>query len=130
MDLLRQAGGVKPMHLEGRGAMRRERLAGMTHEERLYRKQWLSDQVLTPREPVFNPKLWKEFRNPIRRFYRFPLDYFQNWATFKIGGFYAFAARSLIASFLIGYAGLHAALYYGKYNHNVSIYIYSHGTKH
>lgn len=70
-------GGVKPMALEGRLGNVRERLLGMTDEERAYRKQWLKDQELSPNEPREVPEMYKERYNIIRRFYRYPLDQFE-----------------------------------------------------
>lgn len=62
------------MTIAGRMVRERERLVGMTDEERAWRKQWLKDQVLSPNEPRRVPELDAEFLNPIRRFYRAPLD--------------------------------------------------------
>lgn len=67
-------GGVKPFGIQGRLASERERLAGMTTEERAWRKQWLKDQHLSPNEPRVVPEYIKERLNPIRRAYRMPLD--------------------------------------------------------
>lgn len=67
-------GGVKPFTIQGRMARERERLAGMTDEERSWRKQWLKDQELSHNEPRVVPEYIKERLNPIRRIYRMPLD--------------------------------------------------------
>lgn len=67
-------GGTRPINIEGRLARERERLLGMTDEERNWRKQWLRDQHLSPNEPKFVPEAYYELNNPIRRFYRAPLD--------------------------------------------------------
>lgn len=56
----------------------RERLIGMTDEERLWRAQYLKDQILTKNEPRHVPEYWKEIRNPIRRFYMWPLNTVEN----------------------------------------------------
>ncbi|XP_059051028.1 NADH dehydrogenase [ubiquinone] 1 beta subcomplex subunit 6 [Achroia grisella] len=69
-----QTAGVKPMAIAGRVASERERCLGMTDAERAWRKQWLKDQILAPNEPVHVEEYWKERTNPIRRFYRKPLD--------------------------------------------------------
>ncbi|XP_026758738.1 NADH dehydrogenase [ubiquinone] 1 beta subcomplex subunit 6 [Galleria mellonella] len=69
-----QTAGVKPMTIAGRVASERERCMGMTDAERAWRKQWLKDQVLAPNEPVYVEEYWRERTNPIRRFYRKPLD--------------------------------------------------------
>jgi len=68
--------GVKPMAIAGRMVNERQRLAygGMTKDEREWRRIWLSDQVLSAREPVYVSTFQKELMNPFRRFYRKPLD--------------------------------------------------------
>lgn len=67
-------GGVKPMAIAGRMVRERERLVGMTTDERAWRKQWLKDQVLSHNEPKHVPEYWKERINPIRRAYMAPLN--------------------------------------------------------
>lgn len=67
-------GGVKPMTIAGRMVRERERCIGMTAEERAWRAQWLKDQILTEREPVYVKELHQQFRNPFRRLYLRPLD--------------------------------------------------------
>lgn len=62
------------MNIEGRMARQRERCIGMTAEERIWRAQYLKDQVLTAREPVYVKELHEQFRNPIKRLYMRPLD--------------------------------------------------------
>lgn len=67
-------GGVKPMAIAGRMVRERERLIGMSNEERLWRAQWLKDQHLAANEPVYVPEYWRARINPIRRLYKAPLD--------------------------------------------------------
>lgn len=67
-------GGVKPMAIAGRMIRERERLAGMSADERAWRAKWLKDQHLSPNEPVYVPEYWRSRINPIRRLYRAPLD--------------------------------------------------------
>lgn len=69
-----QTAGVKPMAIAGRMVSDRERCMGMTDAERSWRKQWLKDQVLAANEPVHVEEYWRQRTNPIRRFYRKPLD--------------------------------------------------------
>lgn len=69
-----QTGGVRPMAIAGRMISERERLLGMSAEERAWRAQWVKDQRLAPHEPVYVPELIKATINPIRRFYRAPLE--------------------------------------------------------
>ena len=67
-------GGVSAFPIAGRMVKERERLNGMTNDERMWRKQWLKDQELTKNEPKYVSAYWKERVNPIRRFYKAPLD--------------------------------------------------------
>ena len=71
-------GGVQPFPIGGRLVRERERLLGMSNEERAWRKQYLKDQELSKNEPRFVPEYWKERTNPIRRFYQFPLNTVEN----------------------------------------------------
>ena len=66
-------GGVKPMAIAGRMVRERERLIGMTPDERAWRKQWLKDQELHHGARKV-PALELELNNPIKRLYRAPLD--------------------------------------------------------
>lgn len=68
------SGGFKPMPIEGRMARQRERCIGMTDEERAWRAKWIKDQVLAPDEPQIPNEYYKQRFNPIRRFYRAPMD--------------------------------------------------------
>lgn len=72
-------GGVIPMNIAGRMAVQRERLFGMSDAERAWRAQYLKDQHLAPHEPVEVPGVYEELYNPIRRFYRAPMDAVQRW---------------------------------------------------
>lgn len=74
-------GGIKPMTIAGRMVRERERLLGMSPEERAWRAQWLKDQQLAHNEPRYVPEYWKERLNPIRRVYRAPLDMVQKGLT-------------------------------------------------
>jgi len=66
------------MNIKRRMASERERMLGMTDEERAWRKKWLNAQKLAPEEPIIPKGYYKEMYNPIRRFYRAPLNKFQN----------------------------------------------------
>ena len=70
-------GGVRPMAIEGRMARIRERCIGMTNEERAWRAKWVKDQILEFDEPKIPEHYYKERYNPIRRFYRAPMDAFE-----------------------------------------------------
>lgn len=77
-------GGYKPMTIAGRMVRERERCRGMTPEERAWRAQWLKDQVLTAREPVYVKEYHDAIRNPIRRFYTAPLNALGRYMTPKL----------------------------------------------
>lgn len=137
------AGGVKPFPIAGRYVSERERLAGMTDGERAWRAQWLKDQILSKHEPVHVPELERELMNPIRRFYRYPLDCVErmmmpvvvsfcfvlissrwwcnknNFATFK-GPAYSAGLRYFFGKVGISVFALYATVYYFKYHQNVS----------
>lgn len=67
---------VTPMQIGGRVVRERERLQGMSAEERAWRAQWIKDQILTEREPVHVTQFDTAIRNPIRRAYQWPLNQF------------------------------------------------------
>lgn len=72
-------GGVLPMVLVGRFSHERERLGpDFTDAERQWRIKWYKDQHLHPKEPFTVPLLEKEMRNPLRRFYKIPLNYLEH----------------------------------------------------
>ena len=73
-------GGVKVMGIAGRMQLERERAIGMTDAERAWRAQYLKDQILHD-EPIIPKDYYKERYNPIRRFYRAPLDKVQSALT-------------------------------------------------
>jgi NADH dehydrogenase (ubiquinone) 1 beta subcomplex subunit 6 len=111
--------GAKAMNIGGRLIYEKERLHGMTPEEREWRRKWLRDQELTPREPV-QPKYYeKDLMNPIRRFYRKPLDVvFFNILEPVIGTTSATVGRVLTGKFLMGLTFVYLTYYYFKYNTN------------
>ncbi|XP_014218492.1 uncharacterized protein LOC111642901 [Copidosoma floridanum] len=108
-------GGVKAMAIQGRMARERERLIGMTDEERAWRAQWLKDQHLHG-EPVEPKNYYVERYNPIRRFYRYPLDKLESALKPLIGTNKAIITRHVIGKggFLI--ASIYSTWYYFKYN--------------
>lgn len=109
-------GGVQPMRIEGRTDTERERLIGMTEEERKWRARFLKSQILAPEEPVV-PKGWYQERfNPIRRFYRFPMDKVESALTPLLGETKAHFVRHLLAKSAIGIFAVYSTWYYLKYN--------------
>ncbi|KAI8438826.1 hypothetical protein MSG28_011182 [Choristoneura fumiferana] len=113
-----QTAGVKPMAIAGRAVSERERCLGMTDAERAWRKQWLKDQVLASNEPVHVEELWRERTNPIRRFYRAPLDKIFSGLSGVLGAERAATYRYItgkLGLLALGILGIH---YYFKYNGN------------
>ncbi|CAG7819692.1 unnamed protein product, partial [Allacma fusca] len=111
--------GVKPISIGGRLIHERERLSGMNDAERAWRKQWLKDQTLTPREPLFIPKDSPDLLNPIRKFYRWPLDQvFFKLLQPMIGKYPAQVGRFYVGRGLMGLWGIYLTIYYFKYQGN------------
>lgn len=108
-------GGATPMSIQGRYASERERLVGMTDVERAWRKQWLEDQILSPNEPKRVPELYTYTHNPIRRFYRWPLDQFGKALEPIFGPSKAALIRYTTGKFFIGIAGAYWFTYYFMY---------------
>uniref|UniRef100_A0A336K4K4 CSON000136 protein n=1 Tax=Culicoides sonorensis TaxID=179676 RepID=A0A336K4K4_CULSO len=113
-----ETGGVKPMPIQGRMARERERILGMTTEERKWRAQYLKDQHLSKNEPCNVSEYYKEIRNPIRRAYMAPLDTITKVLTPVIGFKPAYAIRFFTGKFLMIGMGIYATVYYFKYNAN------------
>lgn len=111
-------GGVKAFPIAGRYVNERERLLGMTDAERAYRNQWLKDQILTDREPVYVPENDRELVNPIRRFYRFPLDKMCDALTPSLGHYKAFTIRFWTGKALMTLGLTYGIYYYFKYGAN------------
>lgn len=65
---------TRAISIAGRMVFERERLLGMSEKERAWRKQWLKDQVLDHDEPREPANYYEERFNPLRRFYRWPLE--------------------------------------------------------
>ena len=73
--------GVMPMEIKGRFAHERERLMNPDFDDlqREWRVKYIRDQHLHPSEPFEVKQLYNEYYNPIRRFYRKPLDLFETF---------------------------------------------------
>jgi len=114
-----ESGGVKPMAISGRLIYEKERLYGMTPEEREWRKKWLKDQELTPREPIQYSYYDADLMNPIRRAYRKPLDIlFFKLLEPVIGTYPSVVGRIYTGKFLMGLWFVFGTYYYFKYNTN------------
>lgn len=111
-------GGVKAFPIETRLGNVRERLVGMTDEERAYRKQWLKDQELSPNEPRELPELYKKRYNIIRRIYRYPLNQLQKVLAPVVGDSAALKIRYFSGKLIMGYILACSAAYYFQYNTN------------
>lgn len=109
-------GGVKPFPIETRLGDIRERLLGMTEEERAYRKQWLKDQELSHNEPRIVPELYKKQYNIFRRAYRYPLDQVQKFLAPVVGDSAALKIRYFSGKIILGYVLLCSTAYYFQYN--------------
>lgn len=145
-----ETGGVKSMSITGRFVNEKERTSGsMTAEDRAWRKKWLQDQNLTPREPILISKNNPDLMNPIRRAYKKPLDvlFFKGLQpvivstinNFKLyvriikiiwerclfqGKPAAEVFRFYTGKLLIGVWFTYLTYYYFKYNTNVSLEIW------
>ena len=90
-------GGVEAMSIEGRMASERERCIGMTPEERAWRAQWLKDQILEPDEPTLPEGYYEARYNPIRRFYRAPMEKFERALGPKLVNQYSILHKNILA---------------------------------
>ncbi|CAH1390314.1 unnamed protein product [Nezara viridula] len=106
------------MSLETELCRERERLRGMTDEERRWRAQWVKDQILSDCEPVEVCELQRELTNPIKRFYRAPLNAVYKILKPVIGANAAMWTRYCTSKFLMGLALIYGGTYYFKYNAN------------
>jgi len=117
-----QSAGIRPMNIAGRTIRERERLSGMTAEDRAWRKKWLSDQIISDKEPRYVKEMQKEFLNPIRRFYRAPMDFvFHRLLQPFIGEYPATVARFYICRGSLIALGIYSFYYLVKFNHNTWI---------
>lgn len=107
----------RPMHIEGRLKYVRERLTGMTQDERAWRKKWLKDQELAPREPKYVKRLDRYFQNPIKLAYKVPIEwFFYGVLSPRIGQHAAYTLRQVIPKGLLIYLSVCTVWYYYKYN--------------
>ncbi|KAG7203192.1 hypothetical protein KM043_010299 [Ampulex compressa] len=111
-----ETGGVRPMYIVGRMESERERCIGMTDEERQWRAQWLKDQILAPDEPIVPPNYYKERFNPIRRFYRAPLNALERMITPIVGPSAAIITRNSLGKIGLVVFAIYCGHYYLKYN--------------
>ncbi|XP_014482570.1 PREDICTED: uncharacterized protein LOC106748499 [Dinoponera quadriceps] len=107
--------GERPMSIARRMIRERERMLGMTDEERAWRKKWLKAQILAPEEPVWSESLYKEMYNPIRRFYKWPWNRFQDMMEPVLSPQGAFLIRHFITKGAMGTAVLYWIYYHLKY---------------
>ncbi|XP_042236413.1 uncharacterized protein LOC121875783 [Homarus americanus] len=111
-------GGVKAFPIEGPFKNERTRLAGMTDADRAFRKQWLKDQVLAESEPAIVPGFYEARYNPIRRFYRWPLDTLFKPLVPALGYQRAAKYRWFTGKFGLVAIAAYATWYYFKYDQN------------
>lgn len=72
---------INAISIAGRVGRERERLIGMTDEERAWRARFVKSQELAPDEPIKPKGYNKLYYNPLRRFYRVPLNKVENALT-------------------------------------------------
>ncbi|XP_050425349.1 uncharacterized protein LOC126836199 [Adelges cooleyi] len=113
-----ETNGALPIDLEGRHRHVRHRLTNMTDEERAFRRKFLHSQHLTPDEPKVVPEMYEELYNPIRRFYRAPMNAFQSVLEPTLGERRAFEVRFMTGKLLMGIAIVYGVTYYFMYNTN------------
>lgn len=106
------------MCIAGRYVSERERLHSMTDAERAFRKQWLQDQILSKNEPRPVPEMYKALYNPLRRFYRWPLDRFQKMLEPTLGHTPSYMIRYFTGKGLMMVGVVYWFAYYAKYNSN------------
>ncbi|XP_018050933.1 PREDICTED: uncharacterized protein LOC108688904 [Atta colombica] len=108
--------GDRPMSIVRRMEHERERMLGMTDEERAWRKKWLDAQKLAPEEPVYPKGYYEAMYNPIRRFYMTPMNKFENILAPVIGKFSANVTRHFISKMAMSIVAFYGIYYYMKYN--------------
>ncbi|XP_064461062.1 uncharacterized protein LOC135371021 [Ornithodoros turicata] len=111
-------GGVRPMNIQGRFGSEIARVSSgeFSQADREWRKKWVNDQVLSPNEPRRVPELERKFKNPIRRFYRFPMDYLFSKLEPHVGRTQASVMRWVVPKLFFVYLGAMAFHYQVKYN--------------
>ncbi|XP_054162118.1 uncharacterized protein LOC128960072 [Oppia nitens] len=118
--------GVMPMSIVGRFKHERERLGpDFDNVQREWRIKTIHDRHLHPSEPFEVKQLYNEYHNPIRRFYRWPLDQFEDWLR-RSGIFEKFIpgenqnwpkiTRQLMGGGFLIYLSVLGVWYYMKYN--------------
>ncbi|KAL6263804.1 hypothetical protein P5V15_003887 [Pogonomyrmex californicus] len=108
--------GDRPMTIVRRMERERERMLGMTDEERAWRKKWLDAQKLDPDEPITPPGYYEEMYNPIRRFYMAPGLKFESMLAPYIGELKATVTRRSITRLMMSFIGIYCVYYHVKYN--------------
>ena len=108
---------IDAVSIAGRVGRERERLIGMTDEERAWRARFVKSQELAPDEPIKPKGYDKLYYNPLRRFYRAPLNKVENALTPLLGEAAAIIVRNIIGRSIIGIFVIYGSWYYLKYNH-------------
>ncbi|KAH7638672.1 NADH dehydrogenase (ubiquinone) B17 subunit [Dermatophagoides farinae] len=107
------------LHTSIKGAYNNERARlgpNFNETDRQWRVKYLESQNLHPSEPFEVPELSKVHYNPIRRFYRWPLDQVEKLLCNYMEKHYAITARKLIGGTLIGYFTILTLWYQLNYN--------------
>nr|XP_027194597.1 uncharacterized protein LOC113789278 [Dermatophagoides pteronyssinus] len=109
--------GVLHTSIEGAFSNERARLGPtFTETDRQWRIKYLESQNLHPAEPFEVPELSKVHYNPIRRFYRWPLDQLEKFLRNHMQTHNAVFTRKIIGGTLIGYFTLLTIWYQLNYN--------------
>ena len=111
-----RSGGVNVVSIAGRMARERERLIGMSDEERAWRAKFVKSQNLAKEEPIMPEGYTKAYYNPLRRFYQAPLNKVEAVLLPKLGAQGAYLVRHVTAKFIMGGIAVYGGWYYMKYN--------------
>ncbi|XP_043263149.1 uncharacterized protein LOC122403604 [Colletes gigas] len=107
---------VKSVSIAGRVVSERERLIGMTDDERAWRSRYLKSQVLAPDEPVIPKGYYEEYHNPLRRLFRAPMNVVENALTGVVSKPSAYVLRNILGGIGKGIVLIYCGCYYFKYN--------------
>ncbi|XP_031843972.1 NADH dehydrogenase (ubiquinone) B17 subunit [Nomia melanderi] len=110
-------GGVKPINIAGRVASERERLIGMTNEERAWRAKYLKSQILAPEEPLNTAEYYKASFNPLRRLYKAPMNLLERTILIPVMGTVGGSVcRRVISLSIQGIIVIYCGWYHYRYN--------------
>ncbi|XP_076276672.1 uncharacterized protein LOC143207285 [Lasioglossum baleicum] len=100
----------------GRMARERERLIGMTDDERAWRAKFLKSQQLAHEEPLMTPEIYKDLYNPLRRLYKAPMNLLERSLAPVVGKNPAYVIRGVLGRLAVAVPLIYMAWYQLKYN--------------